>query len=229
MNKITLFLIILVCALLGGMGIYWYAYIKPIAITRYVPLAGNNLPPPASVSPFIPAPSYSPPSEPPDTRSWKERFRDKTIPDVPGIEWQTYTNKEYGFGINYPVGWRFIKETTRKHPHALDSFRLYLPDEQKNSDISIFSINIFPETLHEFAHTDSALDERLKKGMSPDTTINGIDLLIMSSDGSSDGIILRVIFEKDGHTYLLGQSFHANNDQNNNIIEHMVKTLRIIK
>ena len=66
------------------------------------PYPSINLPPSGapSVSPYV---SMSP-TPIPDTRTWGERLRDKTIPQVPGVTWQTYTNTEYGFEMEYPKG-----------------------------------------------------------------------------------------------------------------------------
>jgi len=51
MNRIKSIHIILICAVLLGVGVVWYVQTRPKSITAYVPLVGNE-PPPVSISEF---------------------------------------------------------------------------------------------------------------------------------------------------------------------------------
>ena len=108
MPKKLSFNIIITLAALLFVGLF--AYVS--AQLYYPPIAQSKFPVPVPVPRPSPMPTTTPqvlstaaPQASVDTRSWGERFRDPTIPQVTGVAWQTYTNKEYGFQLQYPKGW----------------------------------------------------------------------------------------------------------------------------
>lgn len=239
MNRITSMLIILICALLLGAGVFWYAT-KPIAITGYVPPSGGEPSlsglPTTTPQQVRPAPSNAAA----DTRSWGDRLRDKIITQVPGVIWQTYTNKEYGFEMEYPDVWA-IKMSKHpdsfhffgkdRYPDAINSFAFYSKKDKSPYSIT-FVLNIYPQTLREFARQSPDLDRRFKnQDMIPDAMINGIDIFIENGggDGRSDQTIISAYLEKDGYTYTFGGSFEWQNEYVNKIIEHMIKTFHFLQ
>lgn len=231
MSRSILFTIILVCALLLGTGAVWYVRTRPKPITAYVPPVGSApFPQPvgSDVPTTTPIQQSEIPDAPADMRSWGERFRDTTIPEVPGVTWQTYTNKEYGFQMEYPMGWAINRNKEAKNPNAINSFPFYLKSRSPYPPILAF--DVFRATLREFVSQISDLDQRFKnQGITPDATINGISLFIRGGNEGSNRDALSAVLEKDGHVYVFGESFEWHNEEVNKIIEHMVKTFHFLK
>lgn len=245
MKRNNLFVIIIIFALLLGLGavLYVYAdpkkihfYTRPIAITEY---NSNNYPAPQHRPPAVPpgASTTTPPQEyetPADKRSWGERLRDPALPDIPGVVWQTYTNKKYGFKIKYPKDfWIESKKDSANDKRS----KIYIhPPYPPNPDVygeeqpypSLVSISIAQQGLREFMEQSTYFDERFKQGMIPDATINGIDFFIRDVDAESNGIALEIYFEKYDHTYSFG-GVHFNEEKDKKMIEYMAKTFRFLK
>ena len=184
-----------------------------------------NLPSPFA-PPTTPYPSTSP-TPIPDTRTWGERFRDKTIPEIPGITWQIYTNEKYGFEMEYPDVWMMDKD---RNTRAINSFHFY----HKNAGPfpSAFGLSIYRGTLREFlSRNSSSFKERFDEhGVIPDATINGIDIFMFNGgNGASNEVILSMHLEKDGFIYSFGGSYEAHGESGNNIVEHIIKTFHFVK
>lgn len=235
MNRIRYILIILIGAVLFGTGLVWYAQTRPKPITEYVPPAGNE-PFPSGLPTTTPQQvSPTPPSGTIDTRSWGERFRDPTIPEIPGVAWQTYTNKEYGFEMEYPQGfWIETKEDNTKdmrshiyvHPPG-SRIHMYGEDLPYRT---LVSITVSPKSLKEFVGEGSYLDQRFKKqGMTPDATLHSIDLFIENPDGQSNQNFLFLYFEKYGHSYGISETYPGDNEKEKKLTEHIIKTFRFLK
>lgn len=250
MNRTILFIIVLIFVSLLGIGVVWYVYADPTKIhfyTRPIPITGNNdneFPKPQNKFPIIPpgasttTPQQVPPTSPnklTDTRSWGERLRDPAIPDVPGVAWQIYANKKYGFQMEYPKDFwiESKKDSTNDkrskiyiHPPYPPNPRVY---GEEHPYASLASISIAQQGLREFIGQSTYFDERFKKqGMISDAIINEIDFFIDSADAESDRIALLMYFEKYGHTYYFGE-VHFNEEKDKKMIEHMAKTFRFLK
>ena len=189
---------------------------------------------PTLPTPFMPTttPTQPPPQTqaPADTRSWGERFRDKTIPEVKGVTWQTYTNKEYGFEMEYPKG---MEIETGKSSQAESSY-IHFDLPLRRPYNAFMTIVIYPKSLREIFQGDLYVVYRHKlENMTPDAIINELGIVISGADENPDSNgsnALAVYLEKYGHSYYLGESGHDFNDtQDYKIVEHMIKTLHFLK
>lgn len=226
-HKFFLFIILITIAI--GVGYMGWSTWKEYMGRRQGQNTSVTTPPPAPQPTQVPSTTPQLPVEPQtsvDTRSWGERFRDKTIPEVEGVTWQTYTNTEYGFEMEYPKEWGV--NIKNNNPYAVDSFTFYSGNHGPYPPV--LSLDIFHGTLREFARQISDLDQRFKnRGMVPDATINGIDVFIRGQNEGSNQDTLSVSFEKHGYTYSFGESFEWHSENNNKIIEHMIKTFHFLK
>ena len=215
---------ILIVAIVVMVGVVWHASNKPVSFLN-TPSPTPDPNPSFSSTPFPISSASESPTPIPDTRTWGERLRDKTIPEVPGIKWQTYTNQKYGFEMEYPEGWAI--ERRGKNPHAVDSYHFY--PKNTNPYPSIFGLIIYRGTLREFLSKNSSIFKKRfdAQGVIPDTTINGVDLFI-EEDGMSSQVLFSVNFERDGYTYSFGGSFGQNEDMRK-IMEHALKIFRFVK
>ena len=165
-----------------------------------------------------------------NTQTWGERFRDATIPEIPGITWQTYTNKEYGFEMEYPKG---MEIKTGKSSQAGSSYIHFNLPSRRPYD-AFMTIVIYSKSLREIFQGDLYVVYRHNlENMTPDATINGFGIFTENSNQSPDSNgsnALAIYFEEYGHSYYLGESGHGfNNTQDYKIIEHMIKTLYFLK
>lgn len=162
-------------------------------------------------------------------------MRDPAIPDIPGVVWQTYINKEYGFKMEYPKGfWIESKKnnTNNKrseiyiHPSYPPNPRVY-GEEQPYA--SLASISIAQQDPREFIGQSTYFDERFRKqGMIPDAIIHGIDFFIYNAGVESNKIAFEMYFEKYGNAYYFGE-VHFNEEKDKKMIEHIAKTFRFLK
>ena len=222
-NKKIIIILAIAVLFIASAVVYWHPLPSYPHITQ--PTPSVSLP-----SPFIPAITSSPAPEVSsmDTRSWGERFRDKTIPEVPGVTWQTYTNKEYGFAMEYPKRGS-VKIVANAGVTVFDFASQQYESEKIDSTVLILSTS--QGTLRdELMQQGNYWSERIKKdGLTPDIIIHGIDLFLYDPNGRSDQNVLWIRFEKYGYIYRFGEPFEAHNEENNKIIEHMIKTFRFLK
>ena len=185
-------------------------------------------------APFMP--TITPPQLPPqtqapaDTRSWGERFRDKTIPEVPGVTWQTYTNNEYGFEMEYPVGWG-IQETNlsvSQNTNLKPNLKFYIEPYKWHAEVLYLSLS--KGTIRDlFFRKDTYWTDRINKGLTPDASVGATSAYIYFSERYDPQIDLNILFEKDNFTYDFSQSMGARSYGNDKIIEHMIKTFHFLK
>ena len=181
--------------------------------------------PPGLTPSSIPSETISP-TPAGDIRTWGERFRDPTIPEVPGVTWQTYTNKEFGFEMEHPVGWG-VQETNAQISREV-TLEFYVNPYKKYTN-PLF-LNLSKGTIHDnFSHRGNYWINRIKKGLAPDANIKGIDVYIDTSEWHSTQNDLGLYFEKNGFIYSFQERMGASSYENNNIIEHMIKTLHFLK
>ena len=229
LNNKKIILILAVAALLiAGAVVYWHQLPSYPQITQPTPLV--SLP-----SPFIPMITSSPVPEVSsmDTRSWGERFRNPTIPEVPGITWQTYTNKEFGFEMEYSKGMEIGEgKSSQAGSPYIYHIDFFLPSRHPFS--SFMSIGVSPKSLREIFQEDLYRVYRHKlENMIPDATTNGLGIFTANSNQSPDSNgsnALVLYFEKYGNSYMLDEPGNAfNNAQDYKIIEHMIKSLHFLK
>ncbi|TSC62972.1 MAG: hypothetical protein G01um101448_77 [Parcubacteria group bacterium Gr01-1014_48] len=236
MHKISrpkFFLFTIFITIGGSIGYIGWSLLKEYMGRRQI--QNISMPPLPSIPPTpmtIPQPLGKPQGSV-DIRSWGERFRDKTIPEVPGIEWQTYVNKEYGFTMEYPTGfWIERGESSNKEIESyiyINSLKHVNPLVYPKGHATLLAISISPKSLPEFIGESTYFDERFKKqGMTPDATMHGMDLFIDYSDSESSRESLRIYFEKYGHSYYFVE-VHFNEDDDKKMIEHMIKTFHFLK
>lgn len=240
MNKTAPILIILICTVLLGVGMVWYAQTRPKSITEYVPPVGSE-PFPQPVRSDVPTTSPIQQSEtsdaPADPRSWGERMRDPTVPDVPGVIWQTYINKKYGFEIEYPKGW-YIETQTNGEEGFSSVDTLFGMQFSPSKDFyynTFFYLQIrikgLLQSIRENNNPENDLYARFHGSpIVPDAMINGLGVIIDRPDLEPEGMSLWIFFEKSGYTYILNQHEPGFDYQRNSrIAEHMVKTFRFLK
>jgi len=231
MNRIKSIHIILICAVLLGVGVVWYTQIRLKPITAYIPPVGSE-PFPQPVGSDVPttSPIQQPKTsdEPADTRSWGERMRDAIIPDVPGVTWQRYTNKDYGFQMEYPKGWTTKTDVDNKNFPQYINFNRFPP--HKNSyTMNTLSFRVSNKNLQELAKEDVDLTNRFqRRDTTPDAIIHDINIFIYDPDTGSDNVTLTLYFEGNGHSYTFIEPWFTDN-KDKAIIEHMIKSFHFIQ
>jgi len=221
--------------LLLSAGVFWYIYTKPTAITGYIHPSDNE-PFPSNIPSGTWQPvSPTPPAEPIDTRSWGERFRDPAIPDVPGITWQTYTNKEYGFEMEYPKGTRVeIMKDFKNTGVVWLYFNFYNDMSGMRAPITFGGImSIRRGTLdtlrNELMRSAYWVNRINTRGFIPDATRNGIDMFIETADEPSGHNVPSVNIVGGGYVYQLSESYESQSEETDKITEHIIKTFRFLK
>ena len=227
---------ILIVAIVLAMSVILYISNKPVSFLNTPSATLDPTPGSPFAPPTTPYPSTSP-TPIPDTRTWGERFRDKTIPDVPGVEWQTYTNQKYGFKMDYPRGW-YIETQTDGEKGFSSLERLFEMQFSPSKDFylnTFFSLQIRKKSLLQFIREDLSPNRNLYKRFQiypiiPDAMINGLGIIIDSPDLEPEGMSLWVFFEKNAYTYILNQHEPGFDFvRNGRIAEHMAKTFRFLK
>lgn len=107
MNRTASILIIVICAVLLGVGALWYVQTRPRPITEYVPPVGSETPSPSGHV-----------SEETIKRDQMLKKIEKILDEIPfryirttpqeyeALGWRRYENKEVGFEMYYPSDWR---------------------------------------------------------------------------------------------------------------------------
>ena len=132
--------------------------------------------------------------------------------------------------MEYPVGWG-IKETNvsvSQNANLKLHLDFYKKPYKKYSGIFIFNVN--NGNLHDnFSHRGNYWTERINKGLVPDARINGVDVYINIPDIYDTQNDLDLYFEKNNFVYSFGEVMGAKSYENDEIIEHMIKSLHFLK
>ncbi len=210
----------------------WWQETKFSGCSKIFPPQQITLP-----APFMPVmPTMTPQQVPPqtqtptDTRSWGERFKDPAIPEVTGVEWQTYTNKEYGFEMEYPMGMEIETGGNSQDGSAY----IYFDPSPHRPFNTFLAITVSSKSLRERFQEDLYVVYRRKlENMTPDATINGLGIIIEGPDedpNSNGSNALVVYLEKYGHSYHFVEVHHeSDNERDMQIIERMIKTFHFLK
>jgi hypothetical protein len=164
-----------------------------------------------------------------DMRScWGERFRDKELPKIPGIIWQTYSNKEYGFALKYPVGWRIEKSNVPMSGGVVFTFCI---EQYKPKECRALSLNIYKGKLKgELIRTDSEWADRIKEyGLVPDANLDSVNVFIRYPEQNSEETLLELWFEENRSIYVFDEARGVSSNENKKIIEYLIKSIRFLK
>lgn len=231
-QKSFLFIIFITIAIgIGYVG--WSTWKESLARRQGQDISVTTLPP-APQPIHVPTTTLQPPGEsqkPIDTRSWGERFMDKTIPEVEGVTWQTYTNTEYGFEMEYPKGWGVEKEDVKTLRGMFFEFYRQSQTHPDYPIASMLGLGIYKGRLQEELQRDGYWARRIEKyGLVSDANINGVDVYIYASELSDpQQIDLELSFEKNDFRYRFTQPMGTKSYENDKIIEHMIKTFHFLK
>jgi hypothetical protein len=226
-HKFFLFLIVITIAI--GVGSMWWSTSKEYLARRQGQEISATTPPLALQPTHVPTTTLQPQAEPQtsgDTRSWGERFRDKTIPEVEGVTWQTYTDTEYGFEMEYPKGWGVEKEDVKTSGGV--AFMFYRIPNSHDPYSRFLSLNIYRGKLRDALQRDGYWSRRIEKnGLVPDAKINGMDVYIYASElHDPQQVDLFLSLERNNFVYHFTQPMGTKSYENDEIIEHMIKSFK---
>lgn len=225
MNRTTLILIILICAVLLGTGAIWYVYTKPMAITAYVSLSGGKPP-----IPDVLTPTTTPIQPPLDPLPWGTRLGSKEMPHVEGVIWKTYVNKEYGFEMQYPEGWRIDSHIDNVGRENMEVDRIIFfsfdPPGATYDNLPIALLHTNVGLMKYLEHYYGGLSDGYSGPVKKNIIINNVNWLVEDPDEyHMQGDLYA---EKGDYIYRFGgTSFPTRNERN--IIEYIVKSFRFLK
>jgi len=219
MNRIKSIHIILICAVLLGVGVVWYIQIRPKPITKDAPPSGiESLSTSSNVS-----------NE--DIKKGKLLKIEKILNDVPFREikttkqeyetlgWNRYENKEIGFEIYYPSDWRVSESkggnTSGEPPYMSISFA------PKTIVVDFaFGLYVYKEPLKErlltLANREWLPIEKLR--------VNNADAVVIGQYSEKDkGKFKDILFGSDN--WVIGFVGEPNNPS---VYERMFKSFRLI-
>ena len=168
--------------------------------------------------------------------TWLNRLNSKELPKTQVAEWKTYKNQKYGFELKYPSTWEIREgevEGPFKDGKSIPVVRIYFEKGASGEGTSFVpaksvSLGIIKISLSEYLKLIPERNERLiTKGLTPDTVINGIKIIIDPARNDVDSaVFLPMLFEHNGIMYSFGMNGRMREDE---IIEYMIKTFRFFK
>lgn len=195
------------------------------------PVPSSFIPTPAPPGPM---PSNLPITSPNhlDPLPWGVRLVSKEMPHVEGVIWKTYTNKEYGFEMQYPERWSIdsnFDNYVEYHTGVYQTiFFTFDPPEATYDNVHLTLRRHNNKNLMEYL-------ERYYKELGTDNyhgpvkrniVINNINWLVENPDEYE--MYGELYAEKGDYIYLFpGTSFPTRNERN--IVEYMIKSFHFIQ
>ena len=222
MRRFLPIIFIVGCAILAVIGLFLYN--RPQPVTPSPQATGEATP---TQSPVLQA----------HNNNWGERFKNAQLPNIPDVTWQTYTDTEHGFTFQFPAVWEIQKNTYKTSGVTSLTFCSGKFEELKvqGKDCRVLLFSLRRGNLQEvILANDSEWAERIRtKGFVPDANINGIDIYIthpeLNGDNNGDNTIIQLYFEKNGTIYSFAETFEGASEQNNTIIEYIIKSFHFVK
>ena len=214
---------VLVIIVVGAFG---YAYSLRYSITQAPPHVS-----PTKAMPIPPTTTLKqvPQSQSIDMRTWGERFRDPKIPEVKGVEWQTYVNKEFGFQLEYPRGWE-VKQFPVDTNEEIDLEFYVAPYDGGEPYLSLGTLKGRVDSYVQEGDDSSYWSGQVKENkLVPYFYSNEIGMFLRNPKDSST-MPFFVLFRNDDMSFVFTESLLTIHDEDHRQInEHIVKTFRFLK